>query len=361
MVEQTLFSGWAMRIILVGMPLTCGGGGTESGDTVLMWRRAGIDVSVLYFDRCKCGKPCTKPVESNPWVNRLKDVGVDFIHGESSRLKDVPGLAGSILVSFRCLHALHNWHELEAMGCKLVWSPLMTRSCIAEHHAFYDHPPSAAHFQSRFQYRELVGDYVGWKCRNMVHIPGAFEPLKFRPRAYQYGQPFVVGRLARDHVQKWNPDFWQILSDVRSRGVDVRALCMAWNDELTEHCGPPPSWATVHPKDSMSAQEFLDQCHALICPNWNTPENWPRVGLEAMSAGVPVLADDAGGWKEMLTTFGGFLCDSAIAYTNALVELAEDEDARQAMIHEGLCRARDLQDEQTSSSARWVSLFRMLA
>ena len=46
-------------------------------------------------------------------------------------------------------------------------------------------------------------------------------------------------------------------------------------------------------------------------------ENWPRVGLEAMAAGVPLVVDAKGGWLEMLRHGRtGYLCrtDNELAY-----------------------------------------------
>jgi glycosyltransferase involved in cell wall biosynthesis len=72
----------------------------------------------------------------------------------------------------------------------------------------------------------------------------------------------------------------------------------------------------------------------MICPNYGVAENWPRVGLEALAAGVPVLADDAGGWQEMVEHGEtGFLCAGPDDYVRWLVALAGDEVLRQRIIH----------------------------
>jgi glycosyltransferase involved in cell wall biosynthesis len=58
-------------------------------------------------------------------------------------------------------------------------------------------------------------------------------------------------------------------------------------------------------------------------------ENWPRIGLECMAAGVPIIADARGGWLEMLEhNKTGILADSPEEASAALVLLATDETFR---------------------------------
>jgi glycosyltransferase involved in cell wall biosynthesis len=58
-------------------------------------------------------------------------------------------------------------------------------------------------------------------------------------------------------------------------------------------------------------------------------ENWPRVGLEAMAAGVPVIADNRGGWREMIRHGRtGYLCDNDDQFAEYTARLACDETLR---------------------------------
>ena len=67
--------------------------------------------------------------------------------------------------------------------------------------------------------------------------------------------------------------------------------------------------------------------------NGGARENWPRIGLESMAAGVPLVCQNAWGWREMIVDGQtGFLTNSDEEMAFRLAQLAYDEDLRQAMI-----------------------------
>jgi glycosyltransferase involved in cell wall biosynthesis len=78
---------------------------------------------------------------------------------------------------------------------------------------------------------------------------------------------------------------------------------------------------------------FFATLHCLLPVNGGARENRPRAGLEAFAAGVPVVAQNDRGWKEMIEHgVTGVLgdCDEELARHAAT--LASDEDLRQTMI-----------------------------
>ena len=87
------------------------------------------------------------------------------------------------------------------------------------------------------------------------------------------------------------------------------------------------------PAGGQPAAEFLQSLHVLVQSNAAAVENWPRVGLEAMAAGVPLVVDAKGGWLEMLRHGRtGYLCrtDDELAYYAA--RLAYDEGHRLRLV-----------------------------
>lgn len=346
-----------MHVFLVGIPLPLGGGNVEAGHTALMLRRAGVDVTCLYFSDCRCNREPVRLDSGNPWVARFLEADIPFVAASPGRLGEVPGLGGSILLSFCNSHTIHNWLELASIGCRLIWSPCMCQPMLHECETFRVCPPATVHFQSYFQRDELRPFYADWGCRRFRVIRGAFEPFAFSPRPHHPGEPFVVGRLARPCRTKWSPNLWAILSEARKTVPNLRALCQGWSAELEHHCGVPPAWARCLPPNHMSAEAFLGECHALVCPNWGIRENWPRVGLEAMSAGVPILADNEGGWREMIADGdSGLLCNSPRNYATGIELLATRERERRTLIEGGRKRLKDICDEFRTASA-WLGLF----
>lgn len=345
-----------MKIWLAGTPLTCGGGNVEAGDTALLWRDAGLEVSCLYFEGCRCGKRAYMPDGSNPWVDRLARAGVDFVSAPSGSLHDIEGLPGSIVVGFCHSHLLHNWCELHKIGCRMVWSPCMCFRMLDENQYLRLLPPTAIHFQSQYQAWCSMQDYTDMGCEKFVQIPGAFHQFRFGPRPHEPGEPFVVGRLARPARVKWTPHLWDILGEVRNQGVDVRARCQGWNEELALHCGEPPEWAECLPQDTLSSEEFTRRCHAMIAPNWGVSENWPRIGLESMSIGTPLVVDAHGGWLEMLSAGGGTLCNTLGDYVPELVKLATDEQYRIETANRARARVEEIADPGPIAE-KWLELF----
>ena len=49
-----------------------------------------------------------------------------------------------------------------------------------------------------------------------------------------------------------------------------------------------PPWAETLAPQQIPVAEFLGRCHAMLGLNGGARENWPRIGLEAMAAGVPI-------------------------------------------------------------------------
>jgi hypothetical protein len=346
-----------MRVFMIGSPGSVGGAFTERTHTMLLWRRMGLDVSCLCISPCKCKNPSLVPDEYSRATQKLSDAGVEFHVATSGHLNSIPGLRGSVAVSMCCGHTLHNYPELRAMGVKLIWSPTMNLVMPSEVSAFAKSPPHAIHYQSKFQAGVLSPTWSRYGVKNQVVIHGAWESgwMKFKPR--KRGDEFVVGRLARPHRSKWSRHLWGITNDVVASGVNLKVVCMGWSRDLDICVGTPPGYATCLDEGSVGSEEFLNGCHAVICCNESVVENWPRVGLECMASGVPIVADNSAGWKEMLEPGkSGILCNKPGCFSAALRQLAADEPLRQQIIRGGRKRLLELADSNTIGSA-WVDLF----
>jgi len=288
-----------------------------------LWRKAGWGVTII---------PTWDESPGNHWPGRLIAAGCKIVNATQDTVASVSGIAGSTVVAFCNQFACRAWPAMHAVGCRLVYSPCMTYPTDPEREVFPTCPPTAAHFQSRFQAALLGPQYAAWGTKHQVVIPGAFDldSFPFRPKDREHR--FVVGRLARPEPTKWPRALWSILGDVRKHRIDLRALCMGWHADLSSKCGQPPAWAECLPTGSCSARHFLAQCDALLCMNGGDKENWPRVGLEAMAAGVPIVAERRWGWTEMLDDSTAALVETPLEATAALIRLATDDIYRQTLI-----------------------------
>lgn len=338
-----------MHVTMLGCPSPVGGANTEAGHTALLWRWAGIGVTIV---------PTWSIVPGNPWVKRLLDAGCEIVESAPDRLHEVPNLAGGVVASFCNQHACRAWPMLHAMDCRLVWSPCMTYLFPHERAAFRECPPTVLHFQSWYQRRQVTGWYSSVGCDGDRHyvIPGAADLEEFPFRPAERLRAFRVGRLARPDRTKWHRDTFPIVDAVRRRGIAARMHLMGWNLAVESKVGPRPKWATCFAPGCLPANEFLSGLHALLCINGGDAENWPRVGLEAMAAGVPIVAERRWGWLEMIRDGEtGLLCDTPDDFSNALTRLAENDVLRLSLAENARQAVEEFTDRQRLAE-QWLQL-----
>ena len=339
-----------MQVTSLGCPRPCGGANTELGATILLWRQAGVEITVV---------PTSPEDPSNPWPQRLRDAGCKVVRANLDDLQSVPGLAGGIVVGMCNHHVCEAWPTLQALRCRVIWSPCMTYTTSHEAHAFKTLPPAAVHFQSNFQAGKLAAAYDRWGVPpNRRHlIRGAFSLEDFPFRPAERNRRFVVGRLARSDTTKWPRDLFAILQAVHDHRIDLRVRLQAWSPELRQKCGKAPPWADCLQENTLSSPTFLAGCHALLCVNGGDEENWSRVGLEAMAAGVPVVAENRWGWPEMIRHGEtGLLFDTRAECVEHLTRLATNEPLRLQLAS----HARAAVEELTCPSqiaGQWLKLF----
>jgi hypothetical protein len=315
-----------MRVYLIGYPGDLGGACTEAWHTVKLWRQFGVDVHLIPTWRCDSG-----------WRQRADELGCTTHETNPQALADVPGLAGATVVSFCNAAFLDSAAQLRQFDCRLVWANCMTWLFDAERRFYRECGPFDAFvFQSEFQRDTLEPELAEFGYRpELGHlIRGAFDAgeLEFSPRGCGRGDVFVVGRMARPDRDKWSSNTWPIYSAIQY--ANKRALMLGMDDRTHGKLGAPPIFADCLKPMAISVQQFLANLHCLLPINGGARENWPRAGLEAMAAGVPVVAQNQWGWREMIEHgVTGFLGgdDCELAHYTAM--LAHDEDLRQRMIH----------------------------
>lgn len=316
-----------MKLFLFGYPGDLGGACTEVWHTIRLWRKFDVDVHLIP----------TWGYTTN-WRQRCDDLGCTTHDAKPETLDRVEGLPGSIVVSFCNAAFLENARRLREFGCKLVWANCMTWLFDAEK-AFYREcgPFDGFMFQSEFQRDELESQLTefGYSSDQGHLIRGAvnFEDWKFRPRPHSRGEAFVIGRAARPDCDKWSSNTWRIYD--RIQYPTKRALMLGMDDRTHRKLGAAPNWADCLSPMALPAQDWFRQLHCTLPINGGARENWPRVGLEAMASGVPIVAQNLWGWRDMIVQGEtGFLgdCDEELSHYSAM--LAYDETLRQRIIRQ---------------------------
>ena len=343
-----------MQVFLMGYPGDLGGACTEAWHTVKLWRRFDVDVHLI-------------PTWGSDakWRERVDALGCTTHQATLETLNEVPGLAGSVVVSFCNAAFLANAKRLRELGCRLAWVNCMTWLFNAEREFYRECGPFDAFvFQSEFQRSMLEPELtqLGYRPETGHLIRGAFdiEEWEFSPRPHADSEAFVVGRAARPDLDKWSSNTWSIYNRIQYAGK--RALMLGMDDRTHKKLGKPPLWADCLKPMALPARDFFRQLHCTLPVNGGARENWPRVGLEAMAAGVPIVAQNNWGWREMIEHgVTGFLgsCDEELAHYSAT--LAYDEDLRMNMVHAARERLVGELANPEVLWAGWKQLFESIA
>ncbi len=314
------------HVFVCGYPGDVGGANTELWHTVKLWRRFGLGVSLI---------PTWKA--DSVWRARLQRIGCRTIESNPDDLQSVPGLRGSVVVSLCNTKFLATADRFRQLGCKIVWLGCMNWLFPGERLHYRKHGPFHAHvFQSRHQRDHLTPQLgrFGYDDSQGRVIHGAFDAdeFPFRPLAHRAGEPLVVGRISRAAADKFSPNTWKIYARIPH---PIRARVLGYGGEVRSRLGSPPPWAECFAAGSHAPDEFLGTLHALVHTGGQAVENWPRVGLEAMAAGVPVLAENRGGWREMIChAQTGYLCDTDDQFAYHAARLAYDETHRLEIVRQ---------------------------
>jgi glycosyltransferase involved in cell wall biosynthesis len=348
------------RVFVCGYPSHLGGANTELWHLVKLWRRFGLDVTLI------------PTWTADPaWQARLDAIGCRTIEVMpksdehhvgiiNHALWDIPDLPGGIVVSLCNTKFLTVADQFRELGCKIVWLGCMNWLFPVERLHYNKYGCFDRHvFQSRYQRDQLVPQLRrhGLSDDRAAVIRGAFdcEEFPFQPLEHKQGEIFTIGRMSRAAADKFSPKTWEILARVPH---PIHARVLGWSPEVCARLGPPPVWAECLPAGGQTPREFLGALAALVQTGGQAIENWPRVGLEAMSAGVPVVCENSGGWREMIRHGEtGYLCDSPDQFAYYTARLAYDESHRMEIIR----RARQVLETELAQPEiiwdQWQQLF----
>ena len=136
---------------------------------------------------------------------------------------------------------------------------------------------------------------------------------------------------------------------------------MGIDDRILAKIGPAPDWAQILPPCAESSCVFLASLHCLLSINGGAAENWPRVGLEAFATGVPVVAENRWGWREMVEHGKtGLLANNAEEFVEYTNQLAENDDYRLELSSTARKRLLTYIAEESRIWHRWNQLFKQV-
>jgi hypothetical protein len=282
---------------------------------------------------------------ADKWVvDECKQRGWELHISSQRKLGDVPGLAGSYVLMFCNEKAAAAWKQFKELGCKLVSVPCMTFMLPGYRRAEFDVTVCQSEIQKKclgIENAHVVRGYYEW------------DKVGFNPLPRKEGEPFVCGKLGRDAAAKWNPR----LGEIYARIPNCRGLFMGVPENIkNQYRTQANGRINCLKKGQIPSEEFYKQIHVMLTGNdpkggSHARENWPRVGLESMARGIPIVAENNGGWSEMIVHGKtGFVYDNENQAVEYASMLEKDDSLRLEMARAGRER---LEKEICDSEEIW--------
>lgn len=184
--------------------------------------------------------------------------------------------------------------------------------------------------------------------RSIRAIPNFVDTERFKPAPRDTADPFTIAHVSNFRPLKRAPDVVRVFQRVAAEtGAPVRLLLAGEGPDLPEvrrlvHAsGLASRVCFLGRQDSVEA--VLRRADLLLLPS--ASESFGLAALEAMAAGLPVVATDAGGIREVVVHGQtGFLeaVGDVAAMARRCLALAADPDAARAMGRAGRDRAVSL-------------------
>lgn len=338
---------------IIGCPSYFGGADTELWDTMQLWRNAGIFLKLTPTWSVK-----------DEWKEKLEEIGVEIVIAGDRDGLDGIGLDGATVVSYCNGEFLKNADVFRKHECKVIWVGCMCWLFENEKRHYDQYGSFDAYvFQSEHQKNTLLPQLsqfgVTPQKSHVIHGPFNPESFPYSPLKHGKNEWFYIGKLSRDDPAKFSSNLWPIYAKVPF--ANRRARVMGWTDRIQDKLGFPPPWAEVLKPCQETAQEFIGSLHAMVPINGGAMENWPRVGLEAMSAGVPIVTQNQWGWREMIEHGEtGFLCDTDEEIEYYTAKLAYEEGLRMDIAQKARGRLLGELANQDTIQKQWLTLLEKL-
>jgi glycosyltransferase involved in cell wall biosynthesis len=272
----------------------------------------------------------------------LRDRGIDILHAHGFK-SDVVGLLAAAGLPVTCVTTLHGWSADEGLRIRLYET--IGRVALRRYARIYPLSPALARQMADLGFPSdrvrLILNAVDTRAfdagyaRRTQRAPGEAFRLVFVGRMCRpKGVADLIEATARARLEV--PFDVTYLGDGPERGEF---------EALAERLGVAARSRFAGAVDDVSVH--LDAAHGLVLPSYS--EGIPRVVMEAMAAGVPVIGTDIPGIRQLVADGEtGLLVP--VADPDALARAIERLAAEPALAARMVRRARALIDERYSAA-----------
>ena len=303
-----------MRILQVNSSSAWGGGETHVQQLTEVLRKRGHDVVIAGRPRSRL-----KPEIELPFLN-----SADFVTALRLRRRIVTS-------SFDIVHA-HVARDYSIVAAALL--RLRKPKLVLTRHLLL---PIRAHFLYQrvdawiTPTAQIMNTLAGFSRKTAAVIPNWVDVQQITYAPHALHEPLTIGLLGQISPHKGHGD---AVDAIKLLGGNFRLLIAGEGEtEYVDLLKKKAAGLPVEFPGFVSLSEFFRQIDILIVPSWEEP--FGIVLLEAMAAGIPVIATAAGGPKEIISTGSeGVLIPphNSCALAEAIQSLASDSPRREAIV-----------------------------
>lgn len=341
-----------MRLFIHGFPGAYGGASVELHHQIKCWHKMGLDLHII---------PTMNGYKNEPLYQEMLSLNVT-IH-ESNDFSSIK--KEDAIINFCSRTFLEKLPEIVKYTRRTIFVNCMTwifgaKSVGYEKNEEWNHKEGNIAFslyqrpQIKEQHEAILRQFRSQA--QFLNFKPYFDPgsVKFNPD--RNFDRFSIGRISRQDADKFTKNLWHIWEGVHSP-IMKQGIVLGWDERSERKCGKPLGWVKTHiNQTSLPVKDFWSSVNIILQPT-ETTENWPRIGFEAMYAGVPLIVDNRGGWKYLIEHGKtGFLCNHERDFMYYASHLAYNPELRREIATAAFDRAMELSSYEESSES-WKSVF----
>jgi Glycosyl transferases group 1 len=333
-------------LFVYGFPSLYGGAGTELDHQILLWQSLGAQVHLI---------PSDGDYIDNPLLPHLMErrVVIHELHDFSAIEPNAP------VFGFCSLTFLENIDSIRSRSTNTVFVNCMTWLFDLERKRMAEGKIRTFLYQNEDVLETnspVLRALNPGAATNFLTFKPFFDKSRFPFHGRRSDEYFGCGRISRQDADKYASNTLLIYEYFVAPKLK-RGLFLGFDEQSQEKIGEPYDWIrTAADQTECSQQEFYRHCEIVLQPS-DTTENWPRVGLEAMSSGSVLIVDNRGGWQRQIEHgVTGWLCNDERDFIYYASKMAYEPELRDQIA----LRAKDRVDDLAGTAASresWLEVF----